>query len=66
MSKKLQFIFGGIIIFSILIGISIKKVFKKNHIIIEKNNFKKDSFDLKTNDKTIPETSKCSDSIPKN
>lgn len=30
MSKKLQFIFGGIVIFSILLGLSIKKVFK-NH-----------------------------------
>ncbi|WP_026705736.1 hypothetical protein [Flavobacterium soli] len=36
MSKKLQFIFGGIIILSILLGLSIKKVFKnenKNNVI---------------------------------
>lgn len=32
MSKKLQFIFGGIIMLSILIALSIKKIFKENHI----------------------------------
>jgi hypothetical protein len=31
MSKKLQFIFGGIIILSILLGLSIKKVFKNEN-----------------------------------
>ena len=31
MSKKLQFIFGGIIMLSILLGLSIKKVFRKEN-----------------------------------
>jgi hypothetical protein len=43
MSKKLQFIFGGIIMLSILLGLSIKKVFNednKNHQIEKKESKK--------------------------
>lgn len=63
MSKKLQFIFGGIIMLSILLGLSIKKIFNddnKNYQI-EKKESKKNELSLtitypETNNRAIPET----------
>jgi hypothetical protein len=53
MSKKLQFIFGGIIMLSILLGLSIKKVFKegnKNYQIEKKENKKNISKTTESNE----------------
>lgn len=53
MSKKLQFIFGGIIMLSILLGLSIKKVFNegnKNYQIEKKENKKNISKTTESNE----------------